>query len=321
MRKGQNPAKYVNTVAKPARITVAVLNYIPFQSGFYAQTLDVLKVCLGSIWDNTTELPYDLMVFDNGSCQEAIDYLLEAHQQGKIQYLLLSEKNLGKGGAWNLIFEAAPGEVIAYSDNDVYFYQGWLSKSLQILETYSKVGMVTSRPFPTKPELYSNTVQWAQQSAEVSLEQGRLIPWDVFKAFDMSRGLTEQQARQAYETHQDVRLTYRGILAYAGASHWQFIAYKSALQQFLPFYMDKPMGQVLVLDQKMNDAGYLRLMTNDPLTQNMSNRLDWIHTPPVGGPTRSRDNSLRRKFLNVPPVKRMLLGLYDRIFRWYYDIQ
>lgn len=73
MRKGQNPAKFVNQVAKPERITVAILNYIPFLSGFYAQTLDVLKTCLGSIWAHT-DMPYDLLVFDNGSCQEAIGF-------------------------------------------------------------------------------------------------------------------------------------------------------------------------------------------------------------------------------------------------------
>ncbi len=46
MRKGQNPAKFVKDVARPERITVALLNYIPFLSGFYAETLDVLKVSL-----------------------------------------------------------------------------------------------------------------------------------------------------------------------------------------------------------------------------------------------------------------------------------
>jgi len=39
MRIGQNPGKYMKEVAKPERITVAVLNYIPFLSGFYADTL------------------------------------------------------------------------------------------------------------------------------------------------------------------------------------------------------------------------------------------------------------------------------------------
>ncbi|MHB1482224.1 MAG: glycosyltransferase family 2 protein, partial [Bellilinea sp.] len=99
MRIGQNPAKYVNSVAKPERITVAVLNYIPFISGFYAETLEVLKLCLASARKDAG-LPFDLMVFDNGSCPEVQDWLLGEQRAGNIQYLLLSGKNLGKGGAW-----------------------------------------------------------------------------------------------------------------------------------------------------------------------------------------------------------------------------
>ena len=33
------------------------------------------------------------------------------------------------------------------------------------------------------------------------------------------------------------------------------------------------MGQVQQLDQRMNEAGYLRLMVSDPLAMNMSNTL------------------------------------------------
>ena len=104
MRLGQNPAKSVKEVAKPQKITVAVLNFIPFLSGYYAEMLDVLKANLGSIWD-TADLPYDLLVFDNGSCPEVCSYLLEQKEAGKIQYLILSEKNLGKGGAWNIMLD------------------------------------------------------------------------------------------------------------------------------------------------------------------------------------------------------------------------
>ena len=113
MREGQNPAKFVQQIGKPEKITVAVLAHIPFLSGFYAHTLDVLKECLGSLW-RTTGLPYDLLVFDNGSCKEAVDFLREAHQDGRIQFLVLSEKNIGKGGAWNFIIQFAPGEVLGH---------------------------------------------------------------------------------------------------------------------------------------------------------------------------------------------------------------
>ena len=54
----------------------------------------------------------------------------------------------------------------------------------------------------------------------------------------------------------------KDVVAFAGASHWQFTAYKSTLQHFLPFEMDKPMGQVRQLDKRMNDADLLRLMVS-----------------------------------------------------------
>jgi glycosyltransferase involved in cell wall biosynthesis len=318
MRKGQNPAKFVRSVAQPQRITVAVLNYIPFLSGFYAQTLDVLKTCLGTIQENA-DLPYDLLVFDNGSCQEAIDFLTAAQDEGKIQYLMLSEKNMGKGGAWNMMLKAAPGEIIAYTDNDAYFYPGWLSKSVQLLEHFPRVGMVTSRPFRTNPEYYSNTVRWAEQTEGASLERGQFIPWEEFKAFDMSLGTAEEEVRQRFKTTEDVRITYAGLTAQAGASHWQFVGYKTVIEEFLPFNMERPMGQVKQLDQRMNEAGYLRLMPVEFLAQNMSNRLDWIHKPEEAGSVPQKGSGLWKQAIQQPLVKRVLLGLYDRIFRWYYE--
>ena len=59
MRKGQNPAKFVKDVARPERITVALLNYIPFLSGFYTETLDVLKVCMESMRKDAG-LPFEI---------------------------------------------------------------------------------------------------------------------------------------------------------------------------------------------------------------------------------------------------------------------
>ena len=153
MRKGQNPAKFVKDVARPERITVALLNYIPFLSGFYAETLDVLKVSLESMRKDAG-LPFDLMVFDNGSCPEVRDFLVKEKEEGRIQYLILSEKNMGKGGAWNVMLAGAPGEIIAYTDSDVLFSPNWLSRSVEILETFPNVGMVTARPFRTPPEFY-----------------------------------------------------------------------------------------------------------------------------------------------------------------------
>ncbi len=315
MRIGQNPAKFVKKVIRARRVTVAVLSYIPFLSGFYAETLDVLRACLSSI-RNEPGLVFDLMVFDNGSCADARDFLLREKEAGRIQYLILSEKNVGKGGAWNVILAGAPGEVISYSDSDVLFAPGWLARSVDILDKFPEVGMVTARPFRTPPAFMQSTLRWAKSHAE--LEQGQFIPWETFLEFNLSLGQTEEENRKVYSETRDWRIRYAGLTAYAGASHWQFTAYKSRLQQFLPFDMDKPMGQVRELDKRMDDAGLLRLMVPDPLAMNMSNTTGYLR-----GELRLRAQqprrSLGRRLLNLAPVKKILLAAYNSIFRWYYS--
>ncbi|MEW5941276.1 MAG: glycosyltransferase family A protein [Chloroflexota bacterium] len=348
MRKGQNPAKFVKDVARPERITAALLNYIPFLSGFYAETLDVLKVCLESMRKDAG-LPFDLMVFDNGSCAEVRDFLIKDKEEGRIQYLILAEKNMGKGGAWNVMLAGAPGEIIAYTDADVLFSPNWLKRSVEILETFPNVGMVTARPFRTPPEFYESTLKWARENA--TLEDGQFIPWETFLEFNLSLGQTEEENRKVYAETKDWRITYnpslRGgrtsrrsnlpvneetasrqtlavtageVVAYAGASHWQFTAYKSTLQQFLPFDMDKPMGQVRQLDKRMNDAGLLRLMVSDPLAMNMSNTLGYLRGELGKGKKRGKKKEgMARRVLELSPVKKMLLAVYNKIFNWYYS--
>jgi glycosyltransferase involved in cell wall biosynthesis len=265
-------------------------------------------------------LPFDLMVFDNGSCLEVREFLVKEKEEGRIQYLILAEKNMGKGGAWNVMLAGAPGEIIAYTDSDVLFSSKWLSRSVEILETFPNVGMVTARPFRTPPELIESTLKWAKDNAQ--LEEGQFISWERFLEFNLSLGQTEEENKKVYAETRDWRIVYKGVSAMAGASHWQFTAYKSTLQQFLPFDMDKPMGQVRQLDKRMNNAGLLRLMVSDPLAMNLSNTLGYLRGElgkGSGRERRKRKEGLGRRVLELGPIKKMLLTVYNRIFNWYYS--
>jgi glycosyltransferase involved in cell wall biosynthesis len=307
MRVGQNPAKAINEVSQPAKVTVAVIVYIPFLSGYYAQSLEVLKICLESIWDNT-DLPYDLMVFDNASCQKVREYLLGVHGERRIQYLVLSDENIGKVGAWNYVFGAAPGEYIAYADSDVYFYPNWLSPQLEIFERFPKVGMVTGMPMLTLAKYSTSTVEWAQASENVRLESGRFLPWEDFWRHASSLGGDEVSARHFYESNEDVCLFHDQDKYFVGASHFQFVTSRETVQSVLPIPSNRPMGEVRALDVAINGRGYLRLCTDSWYAQHMGNTVpeegffigetgDHSMSPGFGKVKGFAKNRLVRKFL------------------------
>jgi hypothetical protein len=316
MRIGQNPAKSVDYVRQPQPVTVAVVTYIPFLGGYYAHSLEVLKACLGSIWDHT-DLPYDLLVFDNASCPEARAYLQECQTEGRIQYLVLCEQNIGKGGAWNFIFGGAPGEFIAYADSDIYFYPGWLSAQLKVLETFPTAGMVTGLPLWSPPEFSTATVAWAQQHPQARLERGRFLSWEDYWRHARSLGAEPDKARAHFDAVEDLRLSYQGQHYYVGAGHFQFVARRKALQGILPIPSDRPMGQVRALDIALNAQGYLRLSTSEWWVQHMGNTLEGFAPGSIQGNAASPPPQ-RRKATLWKPLRRIVQLVYDKSFNLLY---
>jgi len=317
MRIGQNPAKKAKSVAQPEIVTVAVITYIPELVGYYAQSLEVLKTCLGSIWQNT-DTPYDLMVFDNGSCGEVRDYLKTSQDKGKIQFLILSEKNYGKAGAWNSIFGAAPGKYIAYADSDVYHYPGWLAPQLEILEKFPGTGMVTGMPMWTSEEYSTSTIEWAEGRDDVSLERGRFLPWDDYWKHSKSLGADEVKARVHYDSTEDIIIRHQGGQMYVGAAHFQFVAPKAVLNGLLPIPSNRPMGQVRLLDIALNDAGFLRFCTPDWWVRHMGNTVELEDVSPEADTRPVKEGKPVRKFWRRKTPRRIAAYLYHKTFEILY---
>ena len=330
MRIGQNPAKFVDTVPTPARVTAVVVTYIPVLGGYYAQGLEVLKTCLGSMRANTG-MPFDLLVFDNASCAEVREYLNAEHAAGRIQYLTLSRENIGKAAAWNFAFAAAPGEIIAYADADIRFEPGWLENQVAVLDAYPLAGMVTGIPMWSPAEFSTATVAWAEKTDGITLHEGKLLPWEDYRTHARSLGQSEEEAHANFANQTDLMIedsrqssvasdqlpvendlphpapgTRRPARFFVGAGHFQFLARKKILAEVLPIPADKPMGQVRRLDAAINAAGYLRLSTPDWWVRHMGNAPEELESVPVGSaPSKPR---LRG------PLRALVQWIYHRAF-------
>lgn len=321
MRVGQNPIKSVESIAPPSPVTVVIISHIPFLKGYYAQSLDVFKFCLDSLHKNT-QGAYDLLVFDNGSCAEVREYLLHEQRQGKIQFLLQSERNIGKSAAWNMALPAAPGEFVAYADSDVCFYPGWLSASVKALRDFPKAGMVTAMPILT-PEKYSKaTIRWAKKQRGLKLERGELLPWQDFLRHARSLGDSEELARRFFDENPAVRITYKNKRYFAGAAHFQFTARKSVMNEILPIPAERPMGRVRLLDEAINDAGYLRLCTEKWHVQHLGNvtpQTSDLTRAPSAKPQSSKKRTPPSLVWQWKPLRKFLQWLhgwsFDRLHR------
>ena len=325
-RIGMNPARDRVSDYRPARVTIVVLVYIPYLSGYFQYRLDVLKLCLGSILKHT-EKPYDLFVFDNGSCSEVKRYLRGLMEAGSVQYLFEASENIGKIGAFQIMFEAVPGELIAYADDDIFFYPGWLPAHLALIDGYPQVGMVSGCAVRTLfTTAIESNLRLADQDPQVTLTHGRTIPeqWEYEWAESYGRDPTSHLERM--QGMQDLIIERQGIKAYAAANHNQFMTPKNVITRFLPrAWSGRLMGQMHELDLAVDAGGYLRLTTMERTTKHMGNLIsptmaeeaaslgmsvEDAKASPVGPPRRS----ISAKLVQVKPINRLLLALYDRLF-------
>lgn len=333
-RIGINPARGKVTEHRPARVTVALVTYIPNLAGYFEHRLDVLRLALASLASHTAP-PHDLMIFDNASCPQVVAYLRQMQEQGLVDYLILSERNIGKIDALRVLFNAAPGEIIAYSDDDILFYPGWLEAHLKVLEGFPQVGMVSG-------VAVRNAAGHAHRSLDRLAEQGvpgltavrqRRIPdaWEIDWA--ASTGRDPQAHLQATREHLDLvfRMEKPGSAceAIASANHFQFVTPKQVILQALPStWTGKLMGSMIELDEAVDSLGYLRLSTVGRFTRHLGNALsaDVLAearalglSAEVNAAPAVEKRKRKHWLLRLPGARRVLAGLYQRLFKVLYS--
>ena len=276
-RIGTNPSRGKTLDFHPSRTTVAVLVYVPHQAGYFQSRADVTKATIESILANTQE-PFDLLVFDNGSSPEMVSYLEGLYERGVIDFLILSKQNIGKLNALNIIFNAAPGEIVAYTDDDVFHMPGWLSAHLDIIDTFPNVGAVTGFYIRQRVGLSSEkTVRFANRPG-IKSQRGLLIPRKWEEEYLINTGRTWEQYQAETAGMEDIIVEYQGLEAWVSAHHFQMVSPKHVINEILgdmlqDGWSDQVMGRMVEMDDRMDAKGYLRLCTKQQTMRLMGNAI------------------------------------------------
>jgi hypothetical protein len=228
--------------------------------------MEVIQTCLTSMRENA-KLPHSIMIWDNGSCPELRDWLQFVF---KPDVLILSE-NIGKNSARSMLFRMQhPNSVIGFSDDDIYYYPDWLNPQLELLRHFPNVACVTGYPVRTAFRWgNANTKAWA--SANAKLEYGRFIPREWENEFAVSIGRDIDDHTKSTAADKDVRITYKGLQAYATSHHCQMLTTAKQINRLAVFD-----GQAMASDRPLDDAldtiG-LRLATIQRYTRHIGNVL------------------------------------------------
>lgn len=318
MRRGTNPKKASPKVVNYApKLTVVIVVHIPQLSGYWLESLKILKICISSILENT-QSPFELFIFDNASCNRVKKYLIELQGKQKIQRLILSAENLGKNAAWNAIFPSVQSEFVAYADSDVYFYEKWDLEHLKIFKNYPEVGMVSGVPVREKTEFSTlSTKVIAENHPEIVVSRGKFIDFSILEEFRKSIGKNPLDYQSGtFADLEDLRLELNGVVTFVGASHFQFMSKSEVLRHMLPLPQDKLIGNEKILDLRIDKAGLMRLSTKDRFVHHMGNSLvgdEWYRNLTSG--LRSTLYSYSNVRILSLRFRSIFLRVYQLIFR------
>ena len=327
-RIGINPSRGQKLDFTPARTTVAVLVYAPHQAGYFQNRLDVTRMTIESILANTRE-PFDLLVFDNGSCPEMVDYLKSLEADGKIDYLILSKRNVGKLNALKIIFNSAPGEIVAYTDDDVFHLPGWLDAHLKIIDTFPNVGAVTGFYIRQRVAMSSDSTLAFVNQPGIQTERGLLMPRKWEEEYLVNSGRDWERYEKEVAGIEDIIVTYQGLQAWVSAHHFQMVCPKAVIQEVLDEMLPEGwsgdvMGRMVEMDDRMDARGYLRFCTREQTVRLMGNAiseevadlaresgLDVGAAEPA-----KKTGGLMSRLVKVKWIRFIFQGMVNRLYRW-----
>jgi hypothetical protein len=221
----------------------------------------------------------------------------------------------------------APGDYIAYSDDDILHRPGWLEEELRVVEAFSSVGMVSGLPTWQNCGKYAcAAMAMADADSLVTVEHRQ--PWPIEWARDYADSIgwdRDAYVRSCSEVDV-VRISRQGVSALVTATHCQFLTTRQALADVLPIKHDGvAMHNVEQFDELLDNAGHARLSINRPIVKHIGNHVSedvlsearsyGIAFDSHGRSTTGAESELLLRILRQPLSRRLVRRVHNAAFR------
>ena len=285
MRIGQNPMKYSRKsngqasiyYKKPSKITACTISYVPFLDNYYSEGLEILKLSILSLRDNTIK-DLDIVVYDNGSCNEVVDWLRDQLRKNVIQELYLSAENRKKLGAWNHLFPSAMGEYIYYFDSDFFHKKNCLEKMLNVIENFNRqeICLVTcNHNIPAETIKKSKENILLKNKKMKFLEDHFIGEEELYKIGKTMTDHVDQWLEKKMKNKEIKIILNNKYEAYLGGSHAQFLLKKNVANKIFPIIKDKVIFQNdSIFENIFFSKGGVKYTTIDNLAIHLGNQID-----------------------------------------------
>ncbi|MEK7672806.1 MAG: glycosyltransferase family 2 protein [Patescibacteria group bacterium] len=99
------------------------------------------KLCVEALKKSKTDFEFEIIICDNNSHDDSLDYLKKAHEEGLIK-LVEPGRNLGYGAGHNFAAREAKGKYLLILNTDITVEPDTLQKLVDYMEEHKDVGMV-----------------------------------------------------------------------------------------------------------------------------------------------------------------------------------
>jgi hypothetical protein len=276
MRIGANPKKEDSSLAPYPLHRIILPVFIPETQGYFAEALEVLKVCLESL--RLAKKPETAVtIVANGCCEPARALLLAEQQRGWLDQLLLNQQNRGKTDAIVGAARASFEPMVTFSDSDVRFRRGWDTAVETLFRTFPECGFVS--PFPNPgAELWHSSATFLAGICQRTLAFRKITDHADIDAFHKSLGRPDCPHNPDRLGH--VVVARAGVTACLGAGHFVCSLRREVIRA-MPAHPAlealAPTSDLNWLDLPPDRLGCWKLSTSEAFVQHLGNRLEpWM---------------------------------------------